>query len=264
MKNKQNFIFKRQQEILKYLKKNKFAKTEDLAKLLNTSAITIRRDFQILESTGIIERSYGGAYLVENALIEDPFFEKNTDSKIKIKEAIAKKAASFINDGDSIFINSSSTAMKILDYLENKHVIIITNNGNIFNSNFPKNIELISTGGEIYGKKKAMVGDIALSTLSKIKVNKCFIGVSGITSSSGLSSAALQETAINLKMLNNCNETFIVTAPSKIGHSHNFFSGDISLVNNLITTKPNIDEINSMEEIKNLQNLGINVVITDI
>ena len=61
MKNAKGFVFKRQQAILKYLKENKFAKTEELATLLKTSNITIRRDFQNLEKEGVIRRKYGGA-----------------------------------------------------------------------------------------------------------------------------------------------------------------------------------------------------------
>ena len=41
MKNAKGFVFKRQQAILKYLKENKFAKTEELATLLKTSNILL-------------------------------------------------------------------------------------------------------------------------------------------------------------------------------------------------------------------------------
>lgn len=259
MKNAKGLVFKRQQAILKYLKENKFAKTEDLAKLLNTSNITIRRDFQNLENEGVIKRRYGGAELIEGALNEDPYSNEENDARHKIKESIAKKAAEFIEDGDSIFINSSSTAIKILDYIQDKRVVVITNNGKILGMNLSSKVEVILTGGEVYGRKQSMVGDIATQIISKITAIKCFMGVSGITSNSGISTSVLQETTVNMKMLENCNgPTFILADSSKIGIHHNFSSGDIDKVNYVIT------DINAnKEEVKKLEEKGVDIIFSE-
>ncbi|MBM7833758.1 DeoR/GlpR family DNA-binding transcription regulator [Clostridium sardiniense] len=259
MKNAKGLVFKRQQAILKYLKENKFAKTEDLAKLLNTSNITIRRDFQNLENEGVIKRRYGGAELIEGALNEDPYSNEENDARHKIKESIAKKAAEFIEDGDSIFINSSSTAIKILDYIQDKRVVVITNNGKILGMNLSSKVEVILTGGEVYGRKQSMVGDIATQIISKITATKCFMGVSGITSNSGISTSVLQETTVNMKMLENCNgPTFILADSSKIGIHHNFSSGDIDKVNYVIT------DINAnKEEVKKLEEKGVEIIFSE-
>ena len=256
MKNAKGFVFKRQQAILKYLKEHKSAQTEDLAKLLNTSNITIRRDFQNLENEGVIKRRYGGAVLIEGALNEDPYFNEEDDERHKIKEAIAKKAAEFIEDGDSIFINSSSTAIKVLEYIKDKRVVVITNNGKILGMNLSPNIEVILTGGEVYGRKQSMVGDIATQILSKITATKCFLGVSGITANSGISTSVLQETTVNMKMLENCNgPTFILADSSKIGRHHNFSSGDVDKVNFVIT-----DSNADSSEIQKLKDKGVDLL----
>lgn len=256
MKNVKGFVFKRQQAILKYLNENKFARTEDLAKLLDTSNITIRRDFQNLEKEGVIRRKYGGAELVDGALNEDPYFKENNEEITKIKSSIAKKAAEFIEDGDSIFINSSSTAIKILEYIEDKRVLVITNNGKILGMNLSPKVEVILTGGEVYGRKQSMVGDIAVQIISKITATKCFMGVSGINVNTGISTSVLQETAINMKMLENCNgPTFILADSSKVGIHHNFSSGDISKVNYLITNK-----VSKEKEIKELEDVGVKTI----
>lgn len=257
MKNAKGFVFKRQQSILKYLKDHKSARTEDLAKLLNTSNITIRRDFQNLENEGFIKRHYGGAVLIEGTISDDPYSNDENDEKHKIKEIIAKKAAEFIEDGDSIFINSSSTAIKILEYIKDKRVVVITNNGKALKMSLAPNIEVILTGGEIYGRKQSMVGDIATQTLSKITATKCFLGVSGITANSGISTSVLQETTVNMKMLENCNgSTFILTDSSKIGRHHNFSSGDIDKVNFVIT-----DSNADSNEIKKLKDKGVAILL---
>lgn len=256
MKNAKGFVFKRQQAILKYLKEHKFAKTEDLATLLNTSNITIRRDFQNLEKEGVIRRKYGGAELIEGSLNEDPYFKESTEEIDQIKSSIAKKAAEFIEDGDSIFINSSSTAIKVLEYIDDKRVLVITNNGKILGMDLSPKVEVILTGGEVYGRKQSMVGDIATQIISKITATKCFMGVSGINANTGISTSVLQETTVNMKMLENCNgPTFILADNSKVGIHHNFSSGDISKVNHLITNKDSKEK-----EIKALEDAGVKII----
>lgn len=257
MKNQKGIVYKRRQSVLKYLKKHKTAKTEELAKLFSTSPITIRRDFVALEKEGLLERFYGGATLIEGAFNEDPGLSEVSETKLLRKEAIAKKAASFIEDGDTIFINSSSTALLVLKYLENKRVVVVTNNGKALQSTLPPSVELVLTGGEIYGRKQSMVGDLAVHTLSKITATKAILGVSGITSNLGISTSVLQETTINEKMLTRCSgATFIVSDSSKVGIHHNFSSGDIDNVTYLIT-----DSNANPEEIENLRQKNVKTIL---
>ena len=79
--------------------------------------------------------------------------------------------------------------------------MVITNNGKILGMNLSPNVEIILTGGEVYGRKQSMVGDIATQIISKITATKCFIGVSGINANTGISTSVLQETTVNMKML---------------------------------------------------------------
>ena len=96
------------------------------------------------------------------------------------KHIIAKYAADLIDDGDTIFINSSSTALLILQYLGNKRVYVVTNNGKALQSTIGSNVELVLTGGQVYERKQSLVGEFATYILSKITADKCFLGVSGI------------------------------------------------------------------------------------
>lgn len=259
MKSAKKFILKRQESILKYLEENEYAKTEDLAKLLNTSNITIRRDFQILEKQGLINRHYGGAEIVKNTPKANDVYNKLNNKNEQTKLLIAKKAAEFIEDNDSIFINSSSTAIKMLEYIKDKRIVVITNNGKVLGMNLSPKIEVILTGGEVYGRKQSMVGDIATQIISKITASKCFIGVSGIASHCGISTSVFQETTINMKMLENCSgPTFVLADSSKLGIHHNFYSGNIDDVNYLITDA-NADE----EEIEKLTARGVKVIFSE-
>ncbi|MPQ44716.1 DeoR/GlpR family DNA-binding transcription regulator [Clostridium tarantellae] len=250
MKKSKDFISKRQQFILNELKEKHTIKTDDLANSLNVSPITIRRDLQFFEEEGLVERFYGGAKLVNYSLNEDENINNTYEEELTVKKSLAKYAASLIEDGDTIFINSSSTAIQILEFIEDKHVTVITNNGNALLSIKNPCIELILTGGEVNKRKKCMVGDYAINILSKITADKCFLGVSGISSKSGLSTSILQETAINTLMLKRCNGPTIILADStKVGKDHNFIIGELNRVSYIITTsEADITEINRFKE----------------
>ncbi len=242
MRKTQSIVSKRRERILNYLQTNQTISNNDLAELLNISSLTLRRDLQALDDEGLIVRYYGGAKLAtpsDNCIHNNNYKSENTLSNsenTKKREAIAKYAASLINDGDTIFMNSSSTALLILNYLGDKRVNVITNNGKALNSAIGPNIELILTGGLVYERKQSLVGEFSTYILSKITADKCFLGVSGIAADSGISTSVLQETLINHEMINRCNgQVYVLADSSKVGRHHNFSSGDISEISHLIT-----------------------------
>ncbi len=238
MKNTKSIVSKRREKILDYLKSNESINTNDLAEILEISPLTLRRDLQALDEQGLIVRYYGGAKLA-NDINNSENILKETDTDLllnKKKNIIAKYAADLIKDGDTVFINSSSTALLMLKYLGNKRVYIVTNNGKALQVTIPPNVELVLTGGQVYERKQSLVGDFATYILSKITADKCFLGVSGITSDSGISTSVLQETLINHEMINRCNgPVYILADSSKVGRHHNFSSGDIEEISHLIT-----------------------------
>ncbi len=225
MKNTKSIVSKRREKILDYLKSNESINTNDLAEILEISPLTLRRDLQALDEQGLIVRYYGGAKLA-NDINNSENILKETDTDLllnKKKNIIAKYAADLIKDGDTVFINSSSTALLMLKYLGNKRVYIVTNNGKALQVTIPPNVELVLTGGQVYERKQSLVGDFATYILSKITADKCFLGVSGITSDSGISTSVLQETLINHEMINRCNgPVYILADSSKVGRHHIF------------------------------------------
>jgi Transcriptional regulators of sugar metabolism len=256
MKNSNGLVSKRQQLILQHLKENHTVKVDELSKKLGVSPITIRRDLQLFEANGIVEKFYGGATLVEKALDDDPSFSDSSEEYTSQKHAIAQRAASLVEDGDIIFINSSSTALLILEYLEDKQVTVVTNNGKALQISSSPNIDLVLTGGEVNRRKLCMVGDYATHLLSKISADKCFLGVSGVSANLGISTSVLQETTINSMMLKKCNgPTIILADSSKVGKNHNFLIGEINRISYLIT-----DSNADSKELELIKTKGIKVL----
>lgn len=251
MKKTQSIVSKRRERILDYLSTDDTINTNELAEKLDISPLTLRRDLQALDDEGLIIRHYGGAKLITN-IDNKTNFEENliNSTSTNIKHILAKYAANLIDDGDTIFINSSSTALLILEYLGDKRVYVVTNNGKALQSTIGPNIELVLTGGQVYERKQSLVGEFATYILSKITANKCFLGVSGISSDSGISTSVLQETLINHEMINRCSgPVYILADSSKVGKHNNFSSGDINEISHLITDS-NVKEsdINAFKE----------------
>ncbi len=251
MKNSKSVVFKRQQAVLKLLKEYRSMDVETIAEKLSVSPTTIRRDLQMFEKQHLINRYHGGAQLIEGTLKEeDPSLEPPTPRNISQKHAIAKYAATLIEDGDTIFMNSSSTTLLMLDYIKGKRVTIVTNNGNAVDHPRDVQVDLILTGGEVYSRKQSMVGEFALHTLSKITANKAFIGVGGISVKGGITTSVLQETAVNELMIRRCQgPCYVLTATPKIGREHNFLSGCIDSIDTIITgTGADSDALRELRE----------------
>jgi len=253
MKNSKAIVQKRQQTILQILQERNHVSTENLAAALSVSNLTVRRDLQDLAGQGFVRIVRGGANLVKGTLYDDPSSEPEALSESS-KMAIARYAASLVNDGDTILINSSTTAIQILPYITDKKVIVVTNNGLALSMDLAPGIELIFTGGEVRGNKKSMVGEMAVNNLSRIRASKAFIGVSGISARSGIFTSVLQETSINELMIRRSSQCIILADGSKIGQQNNFQIGSARDASILVT-----DDTADPSGIFQLQELGIQV-----
>lgn len=259
MKNSKSVIFRRQQELLKLLQKENTIDVESSAKALGVSPTTIRRDLETFASQHIVTRFHGGAQLNTGSLQEEDL-PASVDPKARIdraqKEAIARYAATLIEDGDTIFMNSSSTTLLLLNYIKGKRVIFVTNNSHVIGYPHAPEVSIILTGGEVYERRQSLVGDFALQTLAKINASKTFLGVSGISAQGGVTTSVLPETAVNEMMMRrsggNC---YVLAARSKIGRTHNFLSGGLHHIHTLITC-----EGADAEELSAIREQGVRVI----
>ncbi|MDR2899971.1 MAG: DeoR/GlpR family DNA-binding transcription regulator [Treponema sp.] len=219
--------------LLKHLHDNGVVNIQQMAKDMGVSTLTIRRDLETLEAMEKLSRIHGGAVLSKRDQKSENIF---SSSYTLHKIAIARYAASLVEDGDTIFVNTSSTAVAIIPFIKAKHVTVITNNAKAMNEKIPKDINLIFTGGEMRFPKEAMVGDFAINNLSQVTAGKCFLGCNGITANEGVTTAVMQEASINNLMLTRVmGPRYILADKTKIGSRLNFIYGSLKDVTMLIT-----------------------------
>lgn len=229
MKKEKAYVNNRRKQIIEILNENLEVRVEDLAKILDVSLLTIRRDLQYLEEEKKLVRFYGGAKLVKSE-------ESQVDEVKRYRELIAQYAASLVEDGDSLFINTSSNALQMLKYITQRNVTVITNNGRALECEHGLGVHIILTGGELRHPKEAMVGDFAIRNLQTVYAKKSFIGCSGISQTTGMTTENANEVKINELMIEHVTQdVYILADHTKIGKNSSFISCPIDKVTHLIT-----------------------------
>lgn len=250
MKIKKTIVNNRRNNILQFIKDNKQAKTNELVDIFKVSEITIRRDLDYLQSIGKIERFYGGAEYNESNSCKNLTIENN-------KEKIAKKCADFIKENDDIFINSSSTALRVLKYLKNKRVNIITNNAKASYIDIDPLVNVILTGGRVSYPKNALTGTFALNNLKTVASDISILGISGVSESGKLTTSVIDEVEINQYMINeSTSKNILVCDSSKFSKTANFKIGTIENIDILIT-----DSSMPRSILEYAESLGIKVIL---
>jgi|SRR5699024_2101000 len=261
MKSSQGVIFNRREKIFHILKTHKQILVKELAEKMEVSEITIRRDLKYFENQALIERFYGGAKLIDSAILlseQQKIYKNYPTKKRNIKSLIANKASQMIKTENTVFINSGSTAFQLFNNISKKDIIIVTNNGKVINQLDNHHAHIILSGGEIYNEKHSLIGDFAINSFVKVSADICFLGVGGINDK-GITTFSLPETTVNKTILERTKGPRVVLAEGKkIGVENNFVTSNIDLITHLIT-----DQSANKEEIKKLENKGVKITYAD-
>lgn len=247
----------RREKILDLITEDGHATVIQLSKIFKVTEVTIRQDLEKLEMGGFIEREHGGAYLKNIGLNVKNIILQNQDH-IPEKAAIAKKALEFINDGDTIILDSGSTTTEIAKLIKNfRNLTVITNALNIaliLGAN--PEINLVVTGGEFKAPTLSLTGQKAADFFVGLHVDKLFLATAGITLKSGLTYPSISDIVVKRAMIESANMVYLVADSSKIGKSSFASLGALSLIDFLITDL-NISEADSLM----LRNNDIKIII---
>ncbi len=226
----------RYERIQEYLAIHKVARIADLSRLLDASEATIRRDLEWLESQGILERTHGGAILSQRLLTE-PAYLLRAQKFPEEKRRIGALAASLIEDGDIVFINSGTTATQVLRHIRsNANITVITNNLIGVIERGEVGFEILLTGGAYQPKSNSVAGRFAIDNLSQVYADKTFIGVDGISIKYGCTVPTNAEAEIVKLMIERTHGPLIVVADhSKWGVVSNFEVASVDQIDQLVT-----------------------------
>ncbi len=209
----------RRSKIKDHLLQAKSATVSDLASMFHVTPETIRRDFDVLEAEGFLEKVYGGAILRTHVNMNVDY-QTLSNVMVENKQLIAKRACKFILPGDCIFIDSSSTATAIVDNLpdiDNIELNILTNSFNVVSKllNYP-NITTTVIGGILNCKNQGFFGPIAAKQFSEYHLDKAFISCRSINIEKGLSDANETEAEIHKITISQATKVYLIMDNTKL------------------------------------------------
>lgn len=193
-------------------------KVNELAKLLNTSESTIRRDITELDEAGKLKKVFGGAVALERnikTVAEDMVSKANV--RVKEKDSIARYAASLLNDNDFVFIDAGTTTERMIDYIDNKTVTFVTNGITHGKKLSERGLKVYMTGGKLKTDTWSIVGVEAVSFLHKCNFTKCFMGANGIDPERGFTTPNMDEALVKAEAMKRSNVVYILADGSKFG-----------------------------------------------
>lgn len=206
-------------KIIRLVQKQKVVTTKELAKLFNTSGMTIRRDLEKLSQDGLLLKTHGGVVANEMATLGPSFAEKEI-TYLEEKRRIGLVAGEMIERGDIIALNAGTSTFQVAKNIKkNMDLTVITNAINIGMELAKRDdIKLILTGGTLRERSFALVGTLAEKALSSVRVNKVFLGVNGVAVEHGITTADLLEASIDKVMIEIAKKVIVVADHSKIGN----------------------------------------------
>ncbi|PKQ44420.1 transcriptional repressor AgaR [Confluentibacter flavum] len=243
--------------IVQELDQNGKVDISELAKKFDVSEVTIRNDLAQLENKNVLIRARGGALKIDPVGVDHNIHEKNKIN-IKKKQLIGLKAAEFVNEGDTIMIDSGTTVMQLVRNLTNKvDLTVITNALNVVNQiHNNSNIQVIIPGGFLRNKSFSLIGTPAERNIRNYFCDKLFLGIDGLDVDYGLSTPNVEEAHLNGTMIEMSKQIIVLADSSKIGKRSLAFICPVSKINVLIT-----DSGISNEQKIALESTGIMVVI---
>ncbi len=226
----------RREKIFELIQEDGSAKVINLAKIFKVTEVTIRQDLEKLEKDGLVIKEHGGAFLKD---IKDQVksFSLGHKENIDKKELIAKKCIEFIENGDTIILDSGSTTTEIAKKLKGfKNLTVITNALNIaLMLGAEPGIVLIVTGGEFKPPTLSLTGQKAADSFKGLNVQKLFLATAGISLKAGLTYPSISDLVVKKAMIEAANTTYLVADSTKIGKSAFASLGALSLIDYIIT-----------------------------
>jgi len=229
-------IEERRQYIVGLTRKNGRVLVEELSESLGISRITIRKDLDYLQGQGLLMRTHGGALLPGNGALADPSLQEKEGRHSQEKQRIAAAAASLVDEGQCILLDSGTTTTAIARALKRfSHLTIITNAVNIAGELSGTDFEVLLTGGSLRKNSFSLVGPLAEDMLHEMHADILFLGVDGFDMDVGLTTPNLMESRVNRAMVKASSLVVAVCDSTKFNRRSLSKIADATAIHHVIT-----------------------------
>lgn len=218
MKNKQ------EQEILNILQSNQYASIDELSQALFVSPSTVRRKLNALQNKGLINRTHGGAQLNDQNNFTPSFtYRVHQNSFEKKKMALA--AIKLIKDGDLIFLDGTTSAFFIAEYLsEFQNIRVITNGIDTLSLLAKYGVSAYSTGGYVNKENRSvLIGHYAENMIEKFHADIAFFSAQSVDVNGNIYDCFEDENVLRKAMINNASKRVFLCDSTKFGKTSPFY-----------------------------------------
>jgi DeoR/GlpR family transcriptional regulator of sugar metabolism len=250
-------VAERRQRVLDLVHRKGLAALEDIAREIEVSQSTLRRDLNYWHEQGVLKRTHGGAiYLGDGSSL--PALEERTGRQAEEKRAIARAAAERIRDGDALLLDGGTTTLEVARLLVGRPLQIVTNSlpiANLFASD--RETDLIILGGYVYPKTGVALGPMTVKAMEDVHVQQAILSCGGITAK-GLFNSNLLLVETERRMLRCADEVVVVADHTKIGRQALAFLCELSAIDTLI-----VDAGIAPEQRKLVEEAGVRLLTAD-
>ena len=237
----------RRRQILDLLARDGYESIQALARVMHVSEMTIRRDLNVLESEGLIRRTHGGAVTESIGQVDLDYVARRTQHAVA-KRQIGEAAATFVKDGDVIFLDAGTTVLAITEYLLHRQSLtVVTHSLTVVDRlNGREGIELYLLGGQVRRDLMSVVGFQTQEFLATYALDKAFLGTGGIHPKRGLTHSTVEEIPIKKRAAQNAREVYVLADRTKFNKSGSMFFLPPSQIDYLITEGKSQAEVISL------------------
>ncbi len=231
------FVEERRTTILDRLDQFGRVSVNALSDELGVSAVTIRQDLRMLEQSGLLKRTYGGAIRrVSRQTIPELSFHMRQEQAVHEKEAIGAAAAALVHSGDSIALDASTTAFALVAHLKLLENITVVTNSLVTAQAFldSPHVQVLMPGGSLRRDSISLIGRPEL--LPNINLHIGFFGAVGLSEVGGVSDIDPGEVQIKQAMIERCLKTVVLADSSKWGRLAPYTVIEARAISQIITT----------------------------
>lgn len=217
------FTEERQKIIEQYIIDKGSVSVLELSGRFGVSEVTIRKDLEELQKGEYIIRTHGGA-MIKYPSLPRPHFQELVVKCQEEKLNIARKAMEYIDDGDAIILDGSTTVNELAALVNAsslKHLTVVTTSittAQLFNGN--DEISVLLIGGFLNKRMNTVEGSVTEEQLRGITVDKCFMGMDGIDNVFGFSTTGFMEAAVKRAICQASNRCFVLIDHTKFNKKY--------------------------------------------
>ncbi|MBQ8374900.1 MAG: DeoR/GlpR transcriptional regulator [Clostridia bacterium] len=228
-----------EQELMAILQSKQYSTIDDLAKSLFVSPSTVRRKLDALQKKGLVTRTHGGVKLNDENNFSPSFTFRIHQNSFE-KKKIALAAIKLIRNGDLIFLDGTTSAFFIAEYLsEFENIRVVTNGIDTLSLLSKHNISAYSTGGCVQEENRSvLVGRYAEDMVNNFHADVVFFSAQSISPDGEIYDCFEEENFIRKAMIKNATKKVFLCDSTKFGKNSLFHLCSAKEIDYIITNSP--------------------------